>query len=191
MKVKILVILLVSLLTSCLSNVFTGANLIYDRHNVYLKIDDVQLTSFANRALFRDKIYTCSACIMEVMVFNHDLLLVGTVPTALMRDEAGRRLEKLRGHRQIFNQLYVNAPAPNDWQDSWITLKIRSYIVSNAEIDPHSFKVLTWNGVVYFMGDVLPKQASLVVNYANQCYGVVRVVKLFRYYHLSKAQDSL
>jgi osmotically-inducible protein OsmY len=188
MKVsKIIVIVILSqLLMGCMSNIFTGANLIYDRHNVYLKFDDVQLTSFANRALFRDNMYQCPTCMLELMVLNRDILLVGSVPTQALRMEASRRLLQLPNHGRIFNQLYINSPPPGAIQDSWITLSIRTYILSNANIDPHAFKVLTWSGVVYLMGNVMPEQADLVINYAKECTGVIRVVNFMRYYHLGE-----
>ena len=186
MKINWLITAFCLLLTGCVSNVFTGANLIYDRHNVYLKINDIQLTSFSNRTLFRDKVFKCPSCMMSVMVFNRDILLVGTVPTHALRMEASKRLNKLPDHRRIFNQLYINSPSPNALRDSWITFSIHSYILSNANIDPHAFKILTWGGVVYLMGDVMPEQAKPVIDYAKGCSGVVRVVNFFRYYKFSE-----
>ena len=181
----IICMLLLTTLNGCMSNVFTGANLIYDRHNVYMKFDDVQLSSAANRIMFRDKLFKCSECMLDVVTFNRDILLVGTVPKQTLRVEALKRLQRLQNSRRIFNQLYVNSPRPNTLQDSFITLAVRSYIFANSKIDPHAFKIVTWGGVVYLIGDVMPEQAELVTNYAKNFAGVVRVVTLFKYYHLT------
>jgi hypothetical protein len=34
------------------------------------------------------------------------------------------------------------------------------------------------------MGDVIPKEANIVIQIARECAGVKRVVKLFKYYNL-------
>ena len=70
-------------------------------------------------------------------------------------------------------------------KDSLITAKIRSQIVADSEINPRAFKVVTSDGVVYLMGDVIPTQADWVVEIARNTAGVLTVVKLFKYYQLS------
>jgi osmotically-inducible protein OsmY len=173
------------LLSGCISQVWTGANLVYDRHHVYKKINDFQLAANANRALYRDLVFKQPDISLELAVFNKDILLVGQVPTGLLREEVYQRIKAIPGYRRIFNQVEVSREATDPLKDSWITTEIRGHIFSDASIDPHAFKVITSNQIVYLMGDVIPQQAKHVIYFARTCVGVRRVVKLFKYYNLS------
>lgn len=180
------VLIVSGLLSGCVgSTIWSGASIIYDRHNTYKKIDDFKLGADANRALYQDTTLKCKTCIIDVAVFNRDLLLAGHVPARALRREAQARVASVPGYRRIFNQLSISYASDTAIRDSWITAKIRSEIVADSEIDPNQFKVVTADQVVYLMGDVVPEQASRVVLIARKTSGVKRVVKLFKYYHLS------
>ena len=177
---------LLCLLTGCLGGVWTGANLVYDRHNFYKKANDYQLTVKVNNALFKDKSLKDGGAVIDMAVFNGDLLLAGHVPILEMREEIIRRVDRVKGFRRIFNQIDVGNLPNNSMNDSWITTKIRSQIFADASIDPNAFKVITSDNIVYLMGDVRLEQANLVINIARNTEGVVRVVKLLKFYRLSE-----
>ncbi|MCH9756457.1 MAG: BON domain-containing protein [Gammaproteobacteria bacterium] len=168
------------------SGVWTGMMLVYDRHNVYKKIDDYQLGAQANRLLFSDEQLRCEGCAIDLAVFHRDILLTGHVPTRALREEANARLFNLAGVRKKYNQLAISSKSDHTIQDTWITAKIRSQVIADAEINPRQFKVVTADGIVYLMGDVLPDQAARVIQIARQTEGVIRVVKLFNYYRISR-----
>ncbi|MDI9818005.1 MULTISPECIES: BON domain-containing protein [unclassified Legionella] len=182
----IVVLLLVSLLTGCFSNLWTGAVLIYDRHNVYKKVNDYQLAANAQQKLYQDKVFKQEGCAIDLAVFNGDILLAGHVSTSVLRETAVARVLSLSGYRRVFNQIEVGKKSANTLQDSWITTKIRSRIFADATIDPGSFKIVTSDRIVYLMGDVKPDQAARVIDIARNVSGVIRVVKLLKYYHLSE-----
>jgi osmotically-inducible protein OsmY len=186
-KLRYFVVFLLScsLLTGCLSGVWSGATLIYDRHNVYKKISDYELSAEAHRALYGDNVFKRERCTIDLAVFNGDILLVGHVPTLALRQTAIKRISTLSGYRRLFNQMDISQQPNNTLEDSWITTKIRSQIFADSAIDPNAFKVITSDRVVYLMGDVRPAQAALVINIASNTTGVERVVKLFKYYNLS------
>ncbi len=173
------------LLPGCLSDVWTGANLVYDRHNVYIKLNDFQLNANASRALYHDTVFKHDDCSIDLAVFNRDVLLVGRVPTEALRQEAYERVKSVPGKRRFFKQLAVNHTPENPVLDSWITAKIRSQILADSDINPSQFKVLTHGQIVYLMGDVVPAQAEKVIFFARKNSSVSRVVKLFKYYNLS------
>lgn len=168
-----------------MSGLWTGVNVIYDRHSWYIKYEDFKLNADANRALYHDNYFKCDECSLEVAVLNRDLLLTGHVPSRVMSTEAVARMEMLSGKRRFFNQLAVYRGEDDPVLDSWITTKIRSQILADASIDPERFKIVTADQVVYLMGDVDAEQAAKVVEFARECTGVRRVVKLMRYYKLS------
>lgn len=178
---------MMSLLGGCtgVGSLWTGVMLVYDRHHVYKKIDDYHLGALANRQLFGDEKLKCDACSVDLAVFNGDILLTGHVPTRALQEEANERLRNLSGVRRQYNQLAINLRADHSLHDSWITAKIRSQVIADAEIDPNQFKVVTADGIVYLMGDVFPSQGARVIQIARQTDGVIRVVKLFNYYRLS------
>ena len=191
-KKKVMVILLFLsplFLTGCISYVWSGASLLYDRHTLYKKISDFQLGAKASHALFKDDVLKCTYCYIDLAVFKGDMLLAGHVPTEALRQEAISRVVALHGYRRFFNQLAISQSKGTPIEDNWITAKIRSQIIAESEINPEDFKVITSEQIVYLMGDVIPVEAAKVINFARECDGVKRVVKLFKYYNLSdKAQ---
>jgi osmotically-inducible protein OsmY len=173
------------LLSSCLSGIWTGANLFYDRHNVYNSFNDFELSNTARNALYADDALECPECHIDLAVFNGDILLAGHLENAQMRDEAYRRVMAKPGYRRLFKEISIEPIRTNLRKDSWITTKIRSKIIADSEINPHSFKIVTSDQIVYLMGDVMPDQAEWVTTIARETSGVRRVVKLLKYYHLT------
>lgn len=174
------------LLTGCLSSIWTGATLIYGRHNIYHTLSDYELLATANRVLFYKKSsFECDSCYMDVAVLNGDILLVGYLPTEALCQEAYKRISAIEGYRRIINKLSTKSAIVDPVKDSWITTKIRSQIIADSDIDPQQFKVVTMGGIVYLMGDVIPSQAGKVIAIAKETEGVISVVTLFKYYHLS------
>lgn len=164
------------------STLWTGANLIYDRHDVYKKLDDYRLYVNVNNILASGKLFShCAYCVLDIAVFNGDILVAGHVPVQTMHHELQRRLNTVKGYRRLFNETRVYKTSSNAVQDSWITTKIRSQIFADASIDPNAFKVITSDGTVYLMGDVRPDEAATVVHIARYTAGVKQVVKVFKY----------
>lgn len=186
MKLKcVLVLSSILMLHACMDGmggVMTGAQLIYDRHNVFKKLSDFNIGASANRALYRDSVFKTSH--FDVEVFNRDLLIAGQTPSKALKQLAIERLKKIPHLRRLYNQIEVASPAAHAQRvhDALITTSVRTQMVADDDIDPNQFKVMTENGVVYLMGDVKREQARLVVNIARHTKGVKRVVRVFRYY---------
>jgi len=185
MKRFLLLLMSSLLLTGCFDSLWTGATLVYDRHNVSKKVNDYQLQFNINHLLARGKFFPPEDGSIEIAVFNGDVLLAGYVPSEAIRNEVNTRVVSVGGYRRLFNQLSVRTTPGNSLKDSWITGEIRSHMIAEADLDPSTFKVVTADQIVYLMGDVNPEQASRVITMARQCDGVKRVVKLFKYYNLS------
>lgn len=179
------VLIVVASLTSCVSNIWTGASLVYNRHNMYKKFDDYQLARTASHVLFDDKRLAQKACVLDLAVFNGDILLVGHVPDSTLKQLVIARLATLSDYRQMYQYIAVSAANNKGIEDAWITTKIRSHIIADSQIDPNAFKIVTVDGVVYVMGDVKPAEGARVLQIASNTNGVIRVVTLLRYYHLS------
>src|SRR3990167_7482941 len=138
-------VLLISLLLSgCLgvSGLWTGANLVYDRHAFLKKMSDYQLVAQASRMLYRDKVFKRADCSIDLAALNGDLLLAGHVGTLALREEAYARVAREGGFRRLFNQLAIGYSENGTVEDAWITMKIRSQITADSNLDPHQFKVM-------------------------------------------------
>lgn len=180
--VRLFIIILFNfLLGGCWSSALTGASLIYDRHSIYLKLNDYQLAGKINKELYKDKLLKCENCALEVTVFNRNVLMTGSLPTKKLRIEATERTKSIADIRRVFNQITISANTGDPLYDSWITGNIRGKILADSDIDPHNFKVVTSRQIVYLLGDVHKHQAEKVLVFATESPGVKRVVNLMRY----------
>ncbi len=175
-------ILITAILSGCLSNVWTGANLVYDRHDVYKKLNDYHLLVDVNNSLFADKRLKCDICVLDIAVFNSDILVAGHLPSTELINEARHRLFRVLGYRHLFIELKLSQSNMNGLQDAWITTKIRGQIFADDSIDPNAFKVVTSDQIVYLMGDVRREEAQKVISMARNTNGVIKVVKLLKYF---------
>jgi osmotically-inducible protein OsmY len=175
------------LLTACIGNFFTGANLIYDRHHVYKKAYDIKLSAQAGHAIKLEPTLNCpSNKCFEIAVFHGDVLLLGTVQTEEQKQKASSLVKNLEHLRHLYNFINVNPNANYDinWQDSIITTQVRSQIMANSDIDPAPFKVVSYENVVYLMGDVMEDQEELIKDIARNTKDVTKVVNLLHVYML-------
>lgn len=184
----LILILLTSLLCGCLTNIWTGANLVYDRHDVYKKLNDYHLLVDVNNSLYADKQLKCDVCVLDIAVFNGDILVAGHLPSEVLINKARNRLLRVLGYRHLFIEIKLSQFNRNQLQDAWITTKIRSQIFADDSIDPNAFKVVTSDQVVYLMGDVRREEAKAVISMARNTAGVVKVVKLLKYFTYSNDQ---
>ena len=186
MKKKVRLILCILFLTACLSGclgtVWSGASAVYDRHNMYQKLNDYNLLVQVNDALAVNRTFNNPSCVIDIAVFNGDILLAGHLPSAEMLDELQHRMSKVKGYRRLFNEMKIKKVSTNSIQDSWITTKIRSQIFADSSIDPNAFKIVTSDRIVYLMGDVKPDEAEKVIKIARNIEGVEQVVKILRYF---------
>ena len=184
---NVIVIIFSILLSACIGNFFTGANLVYDRHHVYKKANDIKLAAQVGHALKLEPSLNCpSNKCFEIAIFHGDVLLLGTVQTDEQKQKASNIVKNLANLRHLYNYINVNPNANYDinWQDSIITTQIRSQIMANSDIDPAPFKVVSYENVVYLMGDVMDDQEVLIKDIARNAKDVVKVVNLLHVYML-------
>ncbi|MDG6896833.1 hypothetical protein A6A19_02165 [Actinobacillus delphinicola] len=114
---------------------------------------------------------------IDAISYNHDILLVGQVPSEELKVQAGNITRGVQYVRAIYNELLVNQPisASQVLTDVRITSQIKSKLFVTPNINSINVKVITENGNVYLMGNVLPGQAKIIVNIARQVEGVKQV----------------
>ncbi|PLW82927.1 phospholipid-binding protein [Kineobactrum sediminis] len=113
--------------------------------------------------------------------YNGFVLLAGQVPSPELKTLAADEVRKISGVRRIYNELEIG-PAIGTLartQDTWITSKIKAWLLANVDTPGIRTKVITENGVVYLMGLVTEEEAQRVADIAADITGVKRVVQLF------------
>jgi osmotically-inducible protein OsmY len=181
-RFTLLLIIIAFSLTGCVGTLWTGATLLYDRHDVYKKLNDYNLLAEVNKVLAVNRTFNTSSCVLDLAAFNGDLLIAGHVPSYELLDELKHRLGKLKNYRRLFIYVSVMQVSSNSVQDSWITAKIRSQIFADDSIDPDTFKIITSDRIVYLMGDVKPDQGAKVIKISRFTSGVEKVVNMMKFF---------
>lgn len=170
----------------------TGANIIYDRHQVYKKSTDLTLAAKVGHAIKMEPSLACpSNKCFEIAVFHGDILLLGEVPSLEAKNKATEVVQALGNYRHLYNFIQVdpNYTYPDHLNDHWITTQIRAKIMANADIDPQPFKIISKNNIVYIMGDVMDYQELAIKDICRTTAYVEKVVNLLQVYSLKK-QDK-
>ena len=116
-----------------------------------------------------------------VVSFNGYVLLAGQVGSEELKARATDVVRKVRGVRRIYNEMEVAAPSSGMTRtsDTWITTKVKSWLLGSPDIQGTRVKVVTENGVVYLMGLATREEAERISDKAAGIGGVQRVVRLF------------
>ena len=117
---------------------------------------------------------------LVIVSYNGFVLLAGQVGTDALKAQATTVVRKIHGVRRIYNELEIAAPSSGMTRtsDTWITAKVKTWLVGSSNIEGSRVKVVTENGVVYLMGLATPAEADLIAEKAASISGVQRVVRL-------------
>jgi len=115
--------------------------------------------------------------------YNGVLLLAGQVESAELRRMAEEIASSYEKVRKVHNELQVGGPISMVARanDSWLTTKVKTRMLANAEVAARKVKVVTENGTVYLMGMLPRSDADAAVEAARSVYGVQKIVKVFEY----------
>jgi osmotically-inducible protein OsmY len=116
-----------------------------------------------------------------VVSFNGYVLLAGQVTDERLKAMATDVLRKIHGVRRIYNELEIASPSSGMTRtsDTWITTKVKSWLLGSTRIEGTRVKVVTENGVVYLMGLATREESDRIAAKAASIGGVQRVVRLF------------
>ncbi len=112
-------------------------------------------------------------------VYQGRVLLTGRVANPALRATAAQAAGAIPNVRAVYNELEV-APGEGMWddaRDAWITARVRSEMVIDADVRSVNFDIDTANGSVYLMG-AARSQSELdhATRIARYVPGVKRVV---------------
>ena len=159
-----------------------GGLLVYKRQAVENFATDQDIESKINRGLFQNS---------ELWERNHVIvssvsgyvLVAGQVRTAALKQQVQTMAQDVKGIRRLYNEIVVGQPIGlfTQIKDSFITLVIKTKMMTSEKFDPSSVKVITDDGIVYLMGTVGPDEADKATDIASKAIGVKKVVKVFQY----------
>lgn len=121
---------------------------------------------------------------INVVSFNGTVLLVGQVPSQDIKNLATRVARTSSSRvKEIYNELEVAGATTflSRSNDAWLTAKIKTLMLADAEVSGMRTKVVTENGVVYLMGLLTQEEANTAVNVVSNTKGVTKVVRAFEY----------
>ncbi len=119
----------------------------------------------------------------NVNSFDGHVLITGQVNSAEQASLAGEAVSRMRNVRRVHNELVVAGPTSllSRTNDSWLTSKVKSQLLTADDLEGGRIKVVTENGVVYLMGKITRQEGDLAVDLTRQVYGIQKIVKVFQY----------
>ncbi|QIZ78518.1 division/outer membrane stress-associated lipid-binding lipoprotein [Ferrimonas lipolytica] len=182
----ILACLLVSQLAGCAGALLVGtvgtAVMVNDRRSMGSQIDDNTIEVEIMAALAKHEDLSNQTRISAVSM-NQQVLLVGQVPNQMLHDKALKAIREINGIERLHDQLRTGNPLgfTSRSNDSWITTKVKSRMVSDDDLSAIRIKVVTENKEVFLLGVVSQAEAAAAVEVARNTDGVNKVVKVFEY----------
>lgn len=118
---------------------------------------------------------------LVIVSYNGFVLLAGQVGTEELKSKATDVVRDIQDVRRIYNEMDIASPssAMSRTSDTWITTKVKSWLLGSPDIEGSRVKVVTENSVVYLMGIVTAEESERISDAVAGISGVQRVVKLF------------
>ncbi|MFJ3482340.1 BON domain-containing protein [Pseudomonas sp. NPDC090202] len=118
-----------------------------------------------------------------VTSFNGVVLLAGQTPRADLKQLAEQTASQVQKVKKVSNELQVIQPSSMlaRSNDTWLTSKIKTEMLTDSAIPGSRIKVVTENGIVYLLGLLTQQEATRATNLVQGVSGVQKIVKLFEY----------
>ncbi|MFT6957834.1 MAG: osmotically-inducible protein OsmY [Halieaceae bacterium] len=118
---------------------------------------------------------------LVIVSYNGYALIAGQVASLAFKQKATMVGREVRSVRRIYNELEVASPSSGMTRtsDTWITAKVKSWLLGSSDTQGLRVKVVTENGVVYLMGLATQEESERIAAAAAKMSGVQRVVRLF------------
>lgn len=118
---------------------------------------------------------------INAMAYNQRVLLTGEASTLAAKERATAIARGVPDVKTVLNDVVVAPPASFSTRanDSWITSKVRTELLTTKDVPSSTIDITTSRGVVYLMGQVTPIEGDRAASAAAGVSGVNRVVKVF------------
>lgn len=184
---KLITILLLSFsLSACVpAALVAGAGaggMMYNKRGVKTLVEDNDAVNAVLKGIAADEQLREQTHI-SVATVNRLMLMAGQATTEAQREKVYRIASNVPNIKRIYNEITIEPPSSftTRSRDTWITTKVKAALVAEKGLYSSDIKVVTENGVVYLMGIVTPRQATIAADAASHVSSVRRVVKIFEY----------
>jgi osmotically-inducible protein OsmY len=118
---------------------------------------------------------------VAVTSHNRSALITGQVPSEAARVAVEKEVAGIENVRAVINELAVagNSSLTQRSSDTIVSAKVRAAFLDAKDLQSNAFSVTTEAGVVYLMGIVTEREASLATDVARAVDGVRKVVRVF------------
>ena len=120
---------------------------------------------------------------VDLTSYNRVVLLYGQVPSEAIKEDIGLMALETQNVRDVQNEIVIAGASSfvARSNDTLLTSKVKSRLMSNDEVKANHVKVVTDAGSVYLMGLVTRAEADSATQTAATTSGVKRVVKVFEF----------
>lgn len=138
---------------------------------------EFEVAAIGNKAPFKGKARVVASS------YNGTVVLMGQAPTQDLINEFENKAREVKGVKNIHNQIKQKEPlsVTQISNDSWITTKVKSALLTDSELNGVKVKVITEDSDVFLFGYVTPEQSERATEIARNISGVKQVVKGFQY----------
>ncbi|MCG9619155.1 BON domain-containing protein [Vibrio diabolicus] len=194
--IRSLVILLTALSLSGCAGLFiagaaTTANIVTDTRSTKQIWQDnnieFEVAAIGNKAPFKGEVRVVASS------YNGTVVLMGQAPTQDLIHALERRAREVSGVKVIHNQIKQKEPltVTQISNDSWITTKVKSALLTDSELNGVKVKVITEDADVFLFGYVTPEQGERATEIARNISGVKQVIKGFQYGEMEPVEVDL
>ena len=138
---------------------------------------EFEVAAIGNKAPFKGKARVVASS------YNGTVVLMGQAPTQDLINEFENKAREVKGVKNIHNQIKQKEPlsVTQISNDSWITTKVKSALLTDSELNGVKVKVITEDSDVFLFGYVTPAQSERATEIARNISGVKQVIKGFQY----------
>ncbi|WP_261894250.1 BON domain-containing protein [Vibrio cyclitrophicus] len=183
---KLISVLLLTLSLSGCAGIFiagaaTTANLVTDTRTTKEIWNDnnieFEVAAITNKQPFRGNVRVTASS------YRGSVVLMGQAMTDSERRAFENQAKDVTGVKSIHNQVRVKEPLSVSAisKDSWITTKVKSALLANAELNGIKVKVITEDSEVFLLGLVSREHADIATEVARNISGVKQVIRAFEY----------
>lgn len=168
----------------------TTANIVTDTRSTKQIWQDnnieFEVAAIGNKAPFKGKVRVVASS------YNGTVVLMGQAPTQEWNIELERRAREVEGVKNVHNQIKLKEPltVTQISNDSWITTKVKSSLLTDSELNGIKVKVITEDSEVFLFGYVTPAQGERATEIARNISGVKQVIKGFQYGEAEPVENS-
>ncbi|MET2899112.1 BON domain-containing protein [Vibrio rotiferianus] len=138
---------------------------------------EFEVAALGNKAPFKGQVRVVASS------YNGTVVLMGQAPTQALVNDLESKARDVEGVKNVHNQIKLKKPlsVTEISNDSWITTKVKSALLTDSELNGVKVKVITEDSEVFLFGYVTAEQANRATDIARNISGVKQVIKGFQY----------